>query len=173
MSCEIQLARHNHQPTHQQGTKWAGKAWPKMTKNANSRQNCAVLGQKKLIFTVESESFGTHITKKPPEHIVCIVFWSGMGQNWPKLPIFGPKWPRKKTYSWVNLVVPKNWVAYFSAISGRKFDLTTVLRSCWLIEWRKRGFIASGSFFSLFLTFAPEKNHFPVVKSGFWGHISH
>ena len=28
-------------------------------------------------------------------------------------------------YSWVNLVVPKNWAAYFSAISGRKFDLTT------------------------------------------------
>ena len=81
--------------------------------------------------------------------------------------------PTGKTYSWVNLVVPKNWAAYFSAISGRKFDLTTVLRSCWPIEWRRRGFIASGPFFSLFLTFAHEKNHFPVVKSGFWGHISH
>ena len=76
-------------------------------------------------------------------------------------------------YSWVNLVVPKNWAAYFSAISGQKFDLATVLRSCWPIEWRRRGFIASGPFFSLFLTFAHEKNHFPVVKSGFWGHISH
>ena len=29
VSCEIQPARHNHQPTHQQGTKWAGKAWQK------------------------------------------------------------------------------------------------------------------------------------------------
>ena len=29
MSCEIQPARHNHQPTHQQGTKWASKAWQK------------------------------------------------------------------------------------------------------------------------------------------------
>ena len=47
-------------------------------------------------------------------------------------------------YSWVNLVVPKNWVAYFSAISGQKFDLTTVLRSCWPIEWHRRSFIASG-----------------------------
>ena len=65
-------------------------------------------------------------------------------------------------YSWVNLVVPKNWVAYFSAISGQKFDLKTVLRSCWHIEWRRRGFIASGPFFSPFLTFAHEKNHFPV-----------
>ena len=54
-------------------------------------------------------------------------------------------------YSWVNLVVPKNWAAYFSAISGRKFDLTTVLRLCWNIEWRGRGFIASGPFFSLLL----------------------
>ena len=44
-------------------------------------------------------------------------------------------------YSWINLVVPKKWAAYFSAISGRKFDLTTVLRSCWHIEWRRRGFI--------------------------------
>ena len=49
-------------------------------------------------------------------------------------------------YRWVNLVVPKNWGAYFSAISGRKFDLTTVLRSCWHIEWRRRGFITSGCF---------------------------
>ena len=81
--------------------------------------------------------------------------------------------PIATIYSWVNLVVPKNWVAYFLAISGRKLDLTTVLRSCWPREWRRRGFLASGPFFSLFLTFAHEKNHFPVVKSGFWGHISH
>ena len=55
-------------------------------------------------------------------------------------------------YSWVNLVVPKNWAAYFSAITGRKFDLTTVLRSRWPIEWRRRGFIAPFShFFSLLL----------------------
>ena len=52
----------------------------------------------------------------------------------------------KNIYSWVNLVVPKSWVAYFSAISGRKFDLTTVLRSCWPKEWRRRGLIASGPF---------------------------
>ena len=69
------------------------------------------------------------------------------------------------THSWVNLVVPKNWGAYFSALSGRKFDLKTVLTSCWHIEWRRRGFIASGPFFSRFLTFAHEKNHFPVVKN--------
>ena len=43
-------------------------------------------------------------------------------RNWMLQPLgkfFGP-------YSWVNLVVPKNWGAYFSAISGQKFDLTTV-----------------------------------------------
>ena len=44
MSCEIQPARHNHQPIHQQGTKWAGKAWCKMTKNANLGPNLAFLG---------------------------------------------------------------------------------------------------------------------------------
>ena len=54
-------------------------------------------------------------------------------------------------YSWVNQVCPKNWGAYFSAISGRKFDLTTVLRSCWPTEWHRRGFIASDPFFSLLL----------------------
>ena len=45
MSFEIQPARHNHQPTHQQGTKLAGKAWPKMTKNANFEPNLVVFGQ--------------------------------------------------------------------------------------------------------------------------------
>ena len=54
-------------------------------------------------------------------------------------------------YSWVNLVIPKNWAAYFSAISGRKFDLAVVLRSCWPIEWHRRGFIASVPFFSLLI----------------------
>ena len=155
MSCEIQPARHNHQPTHQQGTKWAGKAWPKMTKNANFGPNLVVFGQKILIFTWEIKSFGTHLTeksprhlsiifafffgraqdemgqkcqnfaqndqkcqfwakfghfwaknpyffrekqkfwyhcnKKPPMHLVCIVFWSGMGLDGPKMPIFGQK----------------------------------------------------------------------------------
>ena len=31
-----------------------------------------------LIFTGESKNFGTHITAKPPRHLVSIVFWSGM-----------------------------------------------------------------------------------------------
>ena len=82
MSCDIQPARHNHQPTHQQGTKWAGKAWPKMNKNANFGPNLVVFGQKILIFTGESKSFGTHITEKTPRHLV---------PNGPKMPIFGQK----------------------------------------------------------------------------------
>ena len=36
----------------------------------------------------------------------------------------------KYKYSRSNLVLPKIEGAYFSAIFGRKFDLTTVLRSC-------------------------------------------
>ena len=90
----MQPARHNHQPTHQQGTKWAGKAWPKKTKNANFGPNLVVLGHKLQIFIGESKSFGTLATEKTPRHLVHIVFWSGKGQNGPKMPILGPKWPK-------------------------------------------------------------------------------
>ena len=44
MSCEIQPARHNHQPTHQQGIEEAFMAWPKLTKNASFGPNLAVFG---------------------------------------------------------------------------------------------------------------------------------
>ena len=94
MSCEIQPARHNHQTTHQQGTKKACMAWPKSTKNANFGPNLVVFGQKILFFPGDSKSFDTHITEKPPRHLVCIVFWSGMAPNGPERPIFGPKWPK-------------------------------------------------------------------------------
>ena len=35
--------------------------------------------------------FVTYITKNPPRHLVRIGFWSGMGGNGTKMPIFGPK----------------------------------------------------------------------------------
>ena len=66
-------------------------AWPRMANNANFGPNLVVLGQKILIFTGESKSFGSNITEKPPRYLVGIVFWSGMERNWPKMPIFGPK----------------------------------------------------------------------------------
>ena len=50
-----------------------------------------VFGQKILIFTGERNSFGTHITEKPPRHLIRIIFWSGMGSNGPQMPIFGQK----------------------------------------------------------------------------------
>ena len=84
MSCEIQPSRHNHQPSHQQDTKLAGKAWPKMTKNVNSGHNLVVFGQKILIFTGETKSFGNHITEKPPRHLVRLFFgraWNEMGKK--------------------------------------------------------------------------------------------
>ena len=80
---------HNHQPTHQQGTKWASNG-----QKCQFRLNLVVLGQKILFFTREIKSFFTHITKKPPRHLVHIVFWSGIGQNVQKMAIFGPKWPK-------------------------------------------------------------------------------
>ena len=50
-----------------------------------------VFGQKILIFTGESKSFGTHITEKPPRQLVRINFWWGIVRNRPKMPIFDPK----------------------------------------------------------------------------------
>ena len=79
-------------------------------------------------------------------------------------------------YSWVNQVCPKNWGAYFSAISRRKFDLTAALRWCWPIEWGRRGFIASGPFFSLFLVWKPIfsgqrwflRPYYPLIRGMFF-----
>ena len=63
-------------------------------KKAYFRPNLDVFGQKVLIFMGGSKSFGTHVTEQPPGHLVCIVFWSGIGRNGQKMPIFGPKWPK-------------------------------------------------------------------------------
>ena len=75
-----------------------GKAWPKMNKNAKFGR-----------FWAENPSFywskGTHITEKPPRHLVWIGFWSGIESNGPNmivqmikntyfgpnLAVFGPK----------------------------------------------------------------------------------
>ena len=111
VSWEIQPARHNHQQTNQQGTKWASKAYmcprkhilgqtrisenqwgTSLTKNAYFGPNLAVFGPKILISTGGSKIFGTHVTEKPPRHRVCIVSWLGMGRNGPKMPIFSQKW---------------------------------------------------------------------------------
>ena len=84
MSCDIQPARHNQQPTHQWGTEGVSKALPKMTKNANFGPNLVVLGTKNQFFTGGSKSLGTHLTEKPPMHLVRTVFclaWDQMGQN--------------------------------------------------------------------------------------------
>ena len=53
--------------------------------------NLAVFGSKVLIFTGGSKRYGTLVTEKTPKHLVCIVFWSGMGSNGPKRPIFDQK----------------------------------------------------------------------------------
>ena len=73
--------------------KWAKKAtiWSKMAKNAYFVPNLAVLGPKFLILMRRSKSFGTHATEKPSRYLVRIVFWSGMGPNWPKMSIFDQK----------------------------------------------------------------------------------
>ena len=81
-------------------TKWVKNSniWPKMTKNAYFGPNLPVLWPKILILTGGSKSF--NITEKPPRHLARIVYWSGMGPNGPKMPIFG-----QKSQFWVNLAI--------------------------------------------------------------------
>ena len=43
------------------------------------------------IFTGGSESSDTQVTEKSPGNLVPIVYWSGLGPNGPKMPIFGQK----------------------------------------------------------------------------------
>ena len=99
--------------------KWAGKAWPKMTKNAIFGQICVVLRQRILIFTGESKSLGAHITKNHLGTFLydilarhwtkcqCLAqneqkchYWAKFGRFWAKNPYsFGRKqkfwYPRK------------------------------------------------------------------------------
>merc|ERR1712173_257902 len=89
VSCEIQPARHNHQPTHQQGTEEACMAWPKLTKNANFGPNLVVFGQKILFFTGEIKNFVTYITENPPRPLFTLFF----GQHWTKCAKNGNIWP--------------------------------------------------------------------------------
>ena len=99
MSCEIHPALHNHQPTHQEGTIWAGMAWTKMAKNFNFWVKLCRFRAKILIITGESKSLGTHITKKntwaPCLHCILVrhvTKWAKNANIWPKMtkkPIFG------------------------------------------------------------------------------------
>ena len=47
-----------------------------MTKKAYFGPKLIVFGPMILIFAGGSKSFGTHVTQKPPGHLVRIVFWS-------------------------------------------------------------------------------------------------
>ena len=75
-----------------QGTKRAENAniWPKMTKNAHFGPNLAVIGPNILIPTGGSKSFGTHVTEKPPRHLVCIIFGRSQCQYLAQKANFGP-----------------------------------------------------------------------------------
>ena len=146
-----------YQPTNQQGTKWAGKAYicPKMSiwgqKRPFFRQgakfllstyqkttyapcsHCFLVGfGNKLVrkanqwpkitenakfgrfWAREIKSFVTHITENPPRHLVRIDFWSGMGRNGHKVPIFGPKWPKMHILDQIRQFLAKNPNFYMS-----------------------------------------------------------
>ena len=80
---------HNHQPTHQKGTKWASNG-----QKCQFRAKFGCFGAKNPIFYWRNQSFVTPVTENPPGHLVHIGFWSGIGQNVQKMAIFGPKWPK-------------------------------------------------------------------------------
>ena len=64
---------------------------------AQNEQKCQIQAKfgrswaKNLIFTGEIKSFVTRITENPPRHLVRIIFWSGMGPNGQRMPIFDTK----------------------------------------------------------------------------------
>ena len=93
VSCEVQPARLNHKPTNRTSNEPArpGPKWPKIP---ILDQIWSFWGKKIPIFTCESKSFGTHITEKHLGTLFALFFWSGMGRNGPKMPIFGPKKPK-------------------------------------------------------------------------------
>ena len=63
---------------------------------AHNDQKCIFLfltkfglfGPRILILMGGSKSFGTHVTEKPHRYLVCIIFWSAMGPDGPKMPVF-------------------------------------------------------------------------------------
>ena len=63
-----------------------------LAKNVSFGLNLAVFWPKILILMGVSKSFGAYITGKPPRQLAQIVFWSGIGSNGPKMPIFGQKY---------------------------------------------------------------------------------
>ena len=61
-----------------------GQKCPYLARKASFGPNLAVFGPNILIPTGGSKSFGTHVTEKPPRHLVCIIFgrsWDQMGQK--------------------------------------------------------------------------------------------
>ena len=70
---------------------WPGPYQPKMPILG---QIWSFLGKKSFFFTGEIKSFVTHITENPPRHLIRIGFWSGIGRNGQKMPIFWTKFGR-------------------------------------------------------------------------------
>ena len=74
-----------------------------MTKNANFGPNLVVFGQKILILTGESKSFGTHITEKHLGTLFAL-FYGRAGTKWAKIANIWPKLHRNDNYG-PNLAV--------------------------------------------------------------------
>ena len=101
-----------------------------------------------LILTGESKSHGTHVTEKPPGHLVCIVFWSAMGPNGPKMPMFGQKsqfWAKFGRF-WANIIslvffASKRTFHFYApeAILAKSLTQSRLSMISWLKSIHKRG----------------------------------
>ena len=97
-------------------TKWAGKAWPKMNKNAIFGPNLDFFGQKILIFTKEIKSFVTHIRKTHLGTLFTFVFGQTMDNMWQKMAIFWPKMTTNADFG-PNLAIFRPKILIFMGVS--------------------------------------------------------
>ena len=83
MSCDIQPARHNHQPTGHQ-----------MSQKCKYLATNAIFGPKILIILGGDKSCGTHLSENHLGTSFALFLRSGMALHESERPIFGPKWPK-------------------------------------------------------------------------------
>ena len=125
-----------------------GQKWQYLAKKANFGPNLAVYGPKILIFSGGSKSFGTCITQKPSKQLARIAYWSGMGPNGPKMPMFGQKsqfWAKFSSF-WANIIslvffASKRIFHFYApeAILAKSLTQSRLSMISWLKSIHKRG----------------------------------
>ena len=110
---------------------WSGMQ-PHVAKIRIFGQNMAVFWAKNLNFYGREQKFGCKHNGKPPRHLVCIVFWTGIGWNGQKCQYLA-----KKASFGPNLAVfgakihfLRGWSKTFGTfISGHQWDTSFKLKT--------------------------------------------